>query len=114
MAGQPEQEKQAPGPLPTPPPISLSDDELIELHREAQAALSMGVTPYALTTQLNLERAVCGTLNLSIWDPDTLEFILDELHRRAFPDAGTRPERLVIEAGGADPREELDPVLRRL
>jgi hypothetical protein len=91
----PEPVKPAKPASPQRPP--LSDDELVEMHREAQAALSHGETAWAISCQLELERELVRACDLDVLnDGDIIDRLLDELHSRAFP-APTRPPRLEIE-----------------
>jgi len=48
--------------------------------------------------------ACARALDLDVFDRDMVDDLLGELHCRAWPDATTRPARLVIEQH-ADPRE---------
>jgi len=96
---QPVQPKHAPAPS----RAVLSDAELVEMHREAQRALSIGVTAYSLDRQITLERELVRACDLDCFDADAISYMLDQIHQMAFPDP-TRPPRLVIEAAG-DPRE---------
>jgi hypothetical protein len=80
----------------------LTDGEFVELHLEAQFALSRGVSSYAVGLQLQLERELCRSLEVSVWSPDVIDALLDELHTRAYP-SPMRPPRLEIER--SDPRE---------
>jgi hypothetical protein len=73
------------------------------MHREAQRALSIGVTAYSLDRQITLERELVRACDLDCFDADAISYMLDQIHQMAFPDP-TRPPRLVIEAAG-DPRE---------
>ena len=82
----------------------MTDDDLVSLHEDVQAALARGVSKYAVECQIKLKKALCGSLDIDVFDGPMLEAMLDELHRRAWPDATTRPARLVIEQH-ADPRE---------
>ena len=76
-----------------------TDDELHDLHRECQAALVQGETPFAVGVWVDLFREVCTSLDVDCWDRDLIEIMLDEIHCRAYPDASVRPARLVIEGG---------------
>jgi hypothetical protein len=62
---EPVQPKEAPA---TPVAAPITDAELISMHREAQRALSLGLSTYAMTTQIELERIVCRE-----WDLDPLD-----------------------------------------
>jgi hypothetical protein len=83
----------------------LSDDALAELHREAQHALSMGVTKWSMGLQIRLERELCRALDLDIFNGESIEAMLDHVHALTFPDATTRPARLVVMEQRADPWE---------
>ena len=81
-------------------------DELLSLYVEWQEALARhGDSPYAADLQYALERVLARELEVSPLDPEQLDAVLDELHRAAWPEASSRPPRLV---GGdfIDPREE--------
>ena len=75
----------------------MTDDQLAELHREVQAALVDGVTPYSTCLQIRLEKALCRELDLDVFDRDMLEHMVDAVHERAWPDAASRPARLTID-----------------
>jgi hypothetical protein len=78
----------------------LSDDELVIQHRLVQELLAEGhVTQYARWMQLDLEREMARSLDLNVFERDTFERVLNVLHARAWPDAATRPERLVAHDG---------------
>ena len=64
---------------------------MVDLYRDTQAALAHGKTAHAVIAVVNLERAVCRSLDLDVFDRDMVEAILDELHCRAWPDPRTRP-----------------------
>jgi hypothetical protein len=51
----------------------LTDGEFVELHLEAQFALSRGVSSYAVGLQLQLERELCRSLEVSVWSPDVID-----------------------------------------
>jgi len=62
----------------------VSDAQLVEMHKQAQAALVYGVTPYALRVQIDLEREICRSIDLDIIsERDVLEYLLDQLHSMA-------------------------------
>ena len=44
--------------------------------------------------QIDLEREMARSLQLDVYDRETFERLLDELHCRVWPDARTRPARL--------------------
>jgi hypothetical protein len=85
--------------------LNVTDDELHELHREAQALLALGVSPAAIKSQVRLERALCAELELDPFDPEQMDRMLDAVHEMCWPDPRSRPARLAIEGWGADPRE---------
>jgi hypothetical protein len=69
-------------------------DELLDLHRELQAALSRyGVTRYTMDLQFRLERLLAKEQGVNLADAKQLDAALDVPHRRAF-DAKSRPQRL--------------------
>ena len=77
---------------------------MVDLHREAQAALAHGETPFAISVQVDLHRTLCRE-DLDPFDEEGYEIALDVLHAAAFEDASTRPARLIIEGCGGSPLE---------
>jgi hypothetical protein len=60
-------------------------DELLDLHRELQAALSRyGVTRYTMDLQFRLERLLAKEQGVNLADAKQLDAALDVPHRRAF------------------------------
>jgi hypothetical protein len=110
----PQNGAEGPAPAkPAAPPIPkrepLSDAELVELHIEAQRALALGLSRYAVDVQCELQRTLIRELDLDPFDHGLMAFLLDELHTRAYP-APTRPPRLALDPvesyfteGGMDP-----------
>jgi hypothetical protein len=84
--------------IPTP---AASDEELVSMHREAQRALALGLTHYALLTQIELERTLSRDWDIDPSNEQAREIALDVLHAAAWPDTTTRPDRLCIEGGGS-------------
>jgi|SRR5689334_15730287 len=91
---QPVQPKPAPAPS-----VRLSDEQLVEMHKDAQYLLAQGVTPAALDAQIELTRQICIALDLNVIDDeDVIEKMLDTIHERAFP-GPIAPPRLTLEKG---------------
>jgi len=69
----------------------MTDDELIELHKETQASLSRGMN--TIQAQLAIEMAICRSWDIDPFDEEAIEIALDVLHAAAWPDPRTRPDR---------------------
>src|SRR5262245_17050762 len=53
----------------------MTDDDLVSLHEDVQAALARGVSKYAVECQIKLEKALCGSLEIDVFDGSMLEAI---------------------------------------
>jgi len=95
------QTKEAPARVVAP----VSDDGLVTMHALAQDALRHGVTPRSVHCRVDLERALCSSLNIDPFDHRAVEIACEVLHAALYPDASIRPDRLTIGDQSRDPRE---------
>jgi hypothetical protein len=78
----------------------MSDEELVAAYLDLRDLLRRagGQTPTTISATVEFERQLVIALDLDpILDRDMLEELIDEVHRRAYPDTTTHPARLCID-----------------
>jgi hypothetical protein len=81
--------------------MTMSDDELAAAYLDFQDLLRRAghQTPTTIAATVEFTRELVRALDLDVFDGAGT--MLDEVHRRAYPDPRTRPDRVCIEPGGS-------------